>query len=324
MLRTMDMSIAFNNLTSVAVLVFVLGFIGAIFKSDLRIPDSIYQLISIYLLLGIGLKGGQALKGVSFTEVIKPSLTTLVVGLIVPFLAYYFLQTIKSLTVSQRGAMAAHYGSTSLVTFSAAVLYLENNSIFFEGYSTALLTIMEVPGLVVGIYLASRKYKANVSWGKTFQEILLGKTVLLLVGGLLVGLLTTNTGFDKVSPFFIDLLNGFLVLFLLQLGYLAGSQIGEVKKSGYGLIVFSILFPILAGFIGAVGGYLSGMSYGGTALLAVLAGSASYIAAPAAVSIALPKEKLGLALTCSIGITFPFNLILGIPIYLAMANFLVN
>jgi len=320
----MDLSIAINNLTSVAVLVFILGFIGARFKSDLRIPESIYQLISIYLLLGIGLKGGHALKDVSFQEIIKPSLATLLVGSLIPFLAFYVLKTIKYLSVSQRGALAAHYGSTSLVTFSAAVLYLENNSIFFEGYSTALLTIMEVPGLVVGIYLSSQKYKANISWGKTFQEILLGKTVLLLVGGLFVGFLATDSGYQKVSPFFVDLLNGFLVLFLLQLGYLAGNQLNEVFKAGFGLVLFAIIFPIFAGLIGAIAGFLAGMSYGGTALLAVLAASASYIAAPAAVSIALPKEKLGLALTCSIGITFPFNLVFGIPIYLAMANFLIN
>jgi hypothetical protein len=320
----MDLSIAINNLTSVAVLVFILGFIGARFKSDLRIPESIYQLISIYLLLGIGLKGGHALKDVSFQEIIKPSLATLIVGSLIPFLVFYVLKTIKYLSVSQRGALAAHYGSTSLVTFSAAVLYLENNSIFFEGYSTALLTIMEVPGLVVGIYLASKKYKKNISWGKTFQEILLGKTVLLLVGGLFVGFLATDNGYQKVSPFFVDLLNGFLVLFLLQLGYIAGNQLNEVFKAGYGLVLFAIIFPIFAGLIGAFAGSLAGMSYGGTALLAVLSASASYIAAPAAVSIALPKEKLGLALTCSIGITFPFNLVFGIPIYLAMADFLVN
>jgi hypothetical protein len=320
----MDLSIAINNLTSVAVLVFILGFIGARFKSDLRIPESIYQLISIYLLLGIGLKGGHALKDVSLQEIIKPSLATLIVGSLIPFLVFYVLKTIKYLSVSQRGALAAHYGSTSLVTFSAAVLYLENNSIFFEGYSTALLTIMEVPGLVVGIYLASKKYKTNISWGKTFQEILLGKTVLLLVGGLFVGFLATDNGYQKVSPFFVDLLNGFLVLFLLQLGYIAGNQLNEVFKAGYGLVLFAIIFPIFAGLIGAFAGSLAGMSYGGTALLAVLSASASYIAAPAAVSIALPKEKLGLALTCSIGITFPFNLVFGIPIYLAMANFLVN
>jgi hypothetical protein len=148
--------------------------------------------------------------------------------------------------------------------------------------------------------------------------------VLLLVGGLFVGFLATDNGYQKVSPFFVDLLNGFLVLFLLQLGYLAGNQLNEVFKAGYGLVLFAIIFPIFAGLIGAIAGSLAGMSYGGTALLAVLSASASYIAAPAAVSIALPKEKLGLALTCSIGITFPFNLVFGIPIYLAMANFLIN
>ncbi|MFZ9790376.1 MAG: sodium-dependent bicarbonate transport family permease, partial [Candidatus Nanopelagicales bacterium] len=292
----MNLSLALTNLTSVAVLVFILGFIGARFKSDLRIPESIYQLISIYLLLGIGLKGGHALKEVSLTEILKPSITTLIIGSIIPFLSFYFLKFVKNLTDIQRGSMAAHYGSTSLVTFSAAVLYLENNKIFFEGYSTALLTIMEVPGLVVGIYLASKKYKSNVSWGKTFQEILLVKTFLLLVGCLIEGFITTEDCFNIVSPVFVDLLNGVLVLFLLQLGFMAGSQINEVKKAGFKLILFSILFPVLAGTIGVIGGYLSGMSLGGTTLLAVLAASASYIAAPAAVSIALPKAKFGLAL----------------------------
>lgn len=320
----MNLTLAISNLTSVAVLVFILGFLGARFKSDLSIPESIYQLISIYLLLGIGLKGGHALKVVSFAEIIKPSLTTLIIGSIIPFLAFYFLKFIKNLSDLQRGSLAAHYGSTSLVTFSAAVLYLENNKIFFEGYSTTLLTIMEVPGLVVGIYLASRNSKSNVSWGKTFQEILLGKTVLLLVGGLVAGFITSDEGFNRVSPVFIDLLNGILVLFLLQLGYMAGSQIKEVKLAGYKLIVFAILFPVLAGFIGALGGYFAGMSVGGTTLLAVLSASASYIAAPAAVSIALPKAKFGFALTCSIGITFPFNLIFGIPLYEAMAKFLIS
>ena len=241
----MNLTLALTNLTSVAVLVFILRFLGARFKSDLTIPESIYQLISIYLLLGIGLKGGHALKEVSITEILKPSITTLIIGSIIPFLAFYFLKFIKNLTDIQRGSMAAHYGSTSLVTFSAAVLYLENNKIFFEGYSTTLLTIMEVPGLVVGIYLASRKYKSNVSWGKTFQEILLGKTVLLLVGGLVAGYITTDDGFNKVSPLFVDLLSGFLVLFLLQLGFMAGSQIKEVKKAGYKLIFFLFYFQYL-------------------------------------------------------------------------------
>ena len=320
----MNLSLALTNLTSVAVLVFILGFIGARFKSDLRIPESIYQLISIYLLLGIGIKGGHALKGVAFAEIIKPSVTTLIIGSLIPFLAFYVLKFVGNLNDIQRGTLAAHYGSTSLVTFSAAVLYLENNKIFYEGFSTTLLTIMEVPGLVVGIYLASRKYSANISWGKTFQEILLGKTVLLLVGGLIAGFITTDEGFNKVSPLFVDLLNGFLVLFLLQLGYMAGSQIKQVKDAGIKLIIFSIIFPIIAGTIGAIGGYLSGLSLGGTTLLAVLSASASYIAAPAAVSIALPKAKFGLALTCSIGITFPFNLIFGIPLYEAIAKFLIS
>jgi hypothetical protein len=284
----MDLSIAINNLTSVAVLVFILGFIGARFKSDLRIPESIYQLISIYLLLGIGLKGGHALKDVSFQEIIKPSLATLLVGSLIPFLAFYILKAIKYLSVSQRGALAAHYGSTSLVTFSAALLYLESNVIEVEGFMTAILTLLEIPGLIVGIYLGSRRKGEKVEWAHTLREVITGKTVLLLVGGLAIGAVTSVSGYLKVSPFFIDLQGGFLVLFLLHLGYQAGSNWNEVKKVGPKMIGFGIIFPIVSGAIGVVVGLAVDLSIGGATGLGVLCASGSYIAAPAAVAIGLP------------------------------------
>jgi len=184
--------------------------------------------------------------------------------------------------------------------------------------------VMEIPGLVVGIFLASRSSSEKVGWAATLKEVLLGKTVLLLVGGLFIGFITSNSGYEKVSPFFVDLLNGFLVLFLLHLGYLAGSNFGEIKKVGPKLAIFGLLFPILGGAIGVGAGTLIGLSVGGATMLGVLSASASYIAAPAAVSVALPKASPTLALTTSIGITFPFNLIIGIPIHLRFAELLGN
>ncbi len=313
-------SVAITNLTSVAVLVFILGFLGALIKSDVRIPEQVYQMISIFLLFGIGLKGGHAIKGTSFTSFALPALATLALGIVIPFVAYQTLKLVRKINDLDRGAIAAHYGSTSLVTFTAALLFLENSGIKVEGFATALLTIMEIPGIVVGIYLGSRHRDKSVQWGKTFTEVITGKTILLLVGGLLIGAITSDAGFMKVAPFFIDLQSGFLALFLLHLGYLAGSNWGEIKKVGAMVGVFALIFPIFAGTLGVVVGDLIGLSIGGATILGVLCASASYIAAPAAVSIGLPEANAPLALMSSIGVTFPFNLLIGIPLYLEIAR----
>ena len=314
--------IAASNLTSVGVLTFAFGFLAARIKSDVRLPDAIYQFLTVYLLFGIGLKGGHSLKSTSFSELFAPSATTILLGILIPFIAFYSLRLIKVLNHIDRGSIAAHYGSTSLVTFSAGILFLESNSIFVEGFAPALLTLLEIPGLIVGIYLASRKSVVKVSWGVTFKEVLLGKTVLLLLAGLVIGFATTAEGYEKVSPFFAQLLSGFLVLFLLHLGYMAGANFHEVIKVGAPLAIFGIVFPILSGAIGVLAGSLIGLSVGGATVLGLLCASASYIAAPAAVSVALPQASPTLALTTSIGITFPFNLIVGIPLYYKFAQLL--
>ena len=313
-------SIAQANLTSVGVLTFIFGFLAARIKSDVRVPDAIYAFLSIYLLFGIGLKGGHSLKTSSVSELATPALTTIACGILIPLLAFLTLKLIKVLNDVDRGSIAAHYGSTSLVTFSAGLLFLESNNVFVEGYAPALLTLLEIPGLIVGIFLASRSLTTKVRWSSTLKEVLLGKTVLLLAGGLAIGLITSNEGYMKVSPFFVDLLNGLLVLFLLHLGYLAGSNFSEIRKVGAPLAAFGIFFPLLSGLIGVTAGSLIGMSVGGATMLGILASSASYIAAPAAVSVALPTASPTLALMSSIGITFPFNLILGIPIYYKIAQ----
>jgi hypothetical protein len=315
-------SIAQANLTSVGVLTFIFGFLAARLKSDVRVPDAIYQFLSIYLLFGIGLKGGHSLKSSSVSDLAVPALTTIACGILIPALAFYILKLIKVLSDVDRGSIAAHYGSTSLVTFSAGLLFLESNNIFVEGFAPALLTLLEIPGLIVGIFLASRSLTSKVSWGATLKEVMLGKTVLLLAGGLVIGLITPEEGYAKVSPFFVELLNGLLVLFLLHLGYLAGSNFAEIRKVGAPLAAFGIFFPLLSGVIGVTAGSLIGLSVGGATMLGILSASASYIAAPAAVTVALPTASPTLALMSSIGITFPFNLIVGIPIYFRIAELL--
>ena len=314
--------LARNNLTSVSVLLFVLGFIASRIKSDVRLPDPIYQFISIFLLFGIGLKGGHAIKDVSLSEILTPSVATLLLGSAIPLIAFSVLGLVRTLNKIDRGAIAAHYGSTSLVTFTAALLFLENSKIAVEGYATALLTIMEIPGIVVGIYLGCRHRSVKANWSETLREVLTGKSVVLLVGGLFIGAFTTSAGYEKVAPFFIDLQGGLLALFLLHLGYLAGSNWNEIKEVGTPMLVFGIIFPIFTGSLGIVTAHLIGMSLGGTVILGVLCASASYIAAPAAVAVALPEAKASLALVSSIAVTFPFNLVIGIPLYLEIARLL--
>jgi hypothetical protein len=314
--------LALSNLVSVGVLAFAFGFIAARVKSDVRVPEQIYQFLSIYLLFGIGLKGGHSLKSVTVEDVLAPALTTVIVGALIPVLAFISLRLIRALSVVDRGSIAAHYGSTSLVTFSAALLFLESNSIFVEGFASALLTLMEIPGLIVGIYLGSRTPGSKVKWSETLKEVLLGKTVLLLFGGLFIGAVSSNEGYEKVSPFFIGLLSGLLVLFLMHLGYLAGFNFSAVRKVGKPLIVFGLIFPLVTGVMGVSLGGAIGLSVGGATILGVLCASASYIAAPAAVGVALPKANATVALMSSIGVTFPFNLIVGIPVYFKVAEFL--
>jgi hypothetical protein len=316
------LSVAVQNLTSAPVLAFALGLLAAAVKTDLRLPEPIYQGISIYLLLGIGIKGGVALSNAEFAEVGMPILGTLLLGVTIPMLAFFILKFMKKLSVIDRGALAAHYGSTSLVTFTAAIIFYESIAISVEGYLTTLLAILEIPGIIVGLMLASRGLRREVSWGESLREILTGRSIFLLAGGLAIGFLTKSTGFARIEDFFVVLFPGVLTLFLLELGIVAGRRLSDLKSAGFGLVIFGIGFPLLAGTLGVLTGHLSGLSLGGAATLGVLSASASYIAAPAAVRLALPEASPGIYLTASLGITFPFNLTLGIPIMLELSRFL--
>lgn len=318
----MTLDLIATNVFSVPVLAFVLGVLAASLRADLRLPDAVYQATSMYLLLAIGLKGGVALRQSRIAEVIAPIGVTIVLGVVIPILAFFILKVLTRLGPINRGALAAHYGSTSLVTFTAALVFLEASQIPFEGYVATLLAILEIPGILVGLLLAGRagSQDSNRSWGESIREVLLGRSVLLLAGGLVIGVLTGPEGYARVEPFFGSLFTGVLALFLLEMGVLAGRRLGAVREAGIGLVVFAILFPIFAGSLGIVGGFVAGMSPGGAMVLGVLCASASYIAAPAAVRLALPEADPGITLTASLGITFPFNLIIGIPLYWLMAE----
>jgi hypothetical protein len=197
---------------------------------------------------------------------------------------------------------------------------LESIDMFVEPFVAALLAIMEIPGIVVGVYLGTRGTTGVSSKRETFKEIFFGKTVFLLIAGLVVGFIAPNASYEKVEPFFVALQPGILALFLLQLGVMVGSRLESLREGGWWLPVFAIVMPVVGGTLGALTGVALGMSAGGATMLAILAASASYIAAPAAVSLAMPNANLSISLSASLGMTFPFNLIVGLPLYLALAT----
>lgn len=313
-----------TSLASVPVLAFVLGVVGALLRADLRLPDAVYQATSIYLLLAIGIKGGVALRESDVLAVAAPAGMTILLGVVIPLLAFGILRFLTRLSTTDRGAMAAHYGSTSLVTFTAALVFLDSLGVSYEGYVTTLLAIMEIPGILVGLLLAGSAARYAGKLGESVREILTGRSILLLAGGLVIGFITGPDGFARVEPFFGAPFTGVLALFLLEMGVLAGRRLGDVKRAGAGLIIFALAFPVLAGALGVLGGTVAGLSPGGAMVLGVLSASASYIAAPAAVRLALPQANPGITLTSSLGITFPFNLIVGIPLYWLMADALAS
>ena len=315
-------SLAAANLTSPPVLAFVLGVLATALRGDLRLPEPVYQLLTVYLLLGIGIKGGVALRTAPAADVVAPVLVTLLLGLVVPLLAFAVLALLTRLGPVDRAALAAHYGSTSLVTFTAAAVFLTSSGVSYEGFVTTLLAVLEVPAIVVGLLLAGRHVRRSAPWSETLREVLTGRSVLLLVGGLALGYVTGPAGYERVEPFFGGIFQGVLTLFLLEMGVVAARRLRDLPLAGPGLVVFAVVFPLAAGFLGVTGGLLSGLSVGGAAMLGVLTASASYIAAPAAVRLALPQANPGYYLTASLGITFPFNLVVGIPLYLAAAQWL--
>lgn len=316
------LELAVLNLTSVPVLAFALGLLAAALRADLRLPDAVYQATSMYLLLAIGIKGGVALREAGITEVWAPVVAALLLGVVIPVVAFAVLRVLTPLGPVDRGAMAAHYGSTSLVTFTAALVFLDVAGVPYEGYVATLLTVLEVPGIIVGLLLAGRQRTSSGSWRASMNEVLTSRSILLLVGGLVMGFATGPAGYARVEPFFGALFTGVLALFLLEMGVLTGRRLPDIRTAGPGLVVFALAFPLVAGTAGIAAGLFAGMSTGGAMVLGVLCASASYIAAPAAVRLALPEANPGITLTSALGLTFPFNLIVGIPVLLAVAEWM--
>lgn len=293
----------------------MLGLLVVAVRSHLQIPAQVYEFLSIFLLLAIGLKGGVALRGAQIDEVLLPAALSVAFGILIPLAVYFVLKALTKLDSINRGALAAHYGSTSLVTFTAGLVFVEQAGLEVEAYLFTLLAIMEVPGIIIGILLAKRAAMRN-AFGPLMHEVFTGKSVVLLVGGIVIGAVAGSAGYQQVEPLFGGLFAGALTLFLLQLGIQAGKSIKDIRSAGFGLLLFAISFPIVVGSVAVASAQAIGMSEGGSVVFGLLCASASYIAAPAAVKLSLPEAQPGLYITTSLGITFPFNLLVGIP-YLA-------
>ena len=307
-----------DNLTSPAVLAFVLGVLAVAIRGDLRLPDQVSSLISVYLLLAIGIKGGTRLRGAGIADIWGPILATLALGVITPVLAYVAARHFGRLNITNAASLAAHYGSVSAVTFTAAEAFNKNSGILDEGFLPALVAILEIPGIVVALVIASRHLGSPMK--TALHEVLTGKSVLLLGGGLVIGGVGSRDAVTAIEPFFVTLFPGFLCLFLLDLGTLAGQRFTYVRRTGFRLVILAIALPILFGILGTIAGTAAGLSAGGAAVLAIMAASASYIAAPATVRAALPEADLGVSLGAAIGVTFPFNLVFGIPLFSEFAQ----
>ncbi len=308
-----SLDLAIENLTSPPVLAFVLGALAVILRSDLRLPDPIHTWISTYLLLAIGLKGGHSLKGSDISSLTKPALLTIAFGIAIPIVIFFVTTKLLRLRPSDAGSIAAHYGSVSVVTFTAAMIFATEANFITEPFMTSLVAILEVPGIVVALVLASMKSE-GVNWRTAVHEVLTGRSVLLLIGGLVIGAVSTANSFSRVEPFFVGMFSGLLTLFLLDMGATVATRFATSGRPPLRMAIFAVISPIVFGIVGILAAHSIGLSIGGSAVFGIMAASASYIAAPAAVRIALPDADSGLSLGLALGVTFPFNLTIGIPL----------
>ncbi|MEM6478524.1 MAG: sodium-dependent bicarbonate transport family permease [Pseudomonadota bacterium] len=316
--------LAIANLLSPIILSFVLGLGAALARSDLSIPEAAAKAMSIYLLFAIGFKGGVA---VAENGIDGQLLGTLAAGFalsaLIPFVAFALLRVLSDLDALNAAAVAGHYGSISIVTFVASSSVIDAAGLAAEGFMVATAAIMEAPAILSALWLASRSgsdSKGGMDAG-LLREILLNGSIVLLVGSFFIGLLTGSDGLDLIASFIVAPFQGVLCLFLLDMGLIAGRGLRETRGAlSAGTIVFGFLMPPIGALFGLGAGLLVGLSTGGIALLMTLSASASYIAVPAAMRVALPEAKPAIYLTLSLGITFPFNLIIGIPLYLGVAS----
>ncbi|WP_305072759.1 sodium-dependent bicarbonate transport family permease [Propionivibrio sp.] len=301
----------------VVVLFFLLGLLAGLARSELKLPTALYDSLSLVLLLAIGLKGGEGLARQSLLPLLPQLAAVIALGIVLTVIAFFVLR--RRFALPDAASMAAHYGSVSVATFAVGVNWLNTRGIDFEPQLPIFLAVMEVPPIIVGIVLA-RGLKSGIDWKKLGHEAFFGKGVVLLLGGMAIGWLAGPDGLAPVKPLFYDLFKGALAIFLLEMGLIVARQAGVLRRQGAFLIVFGIAMPLFSSLLGGACGVLLGLSAGGTMLLTALAASASYIAVPATMRLAVPAANPALSLAAVLGVTFPFNILAGIPFYYWLAE----
>jgi uncharacterized protein len=318
----MDFQILISNLTNPTLLFFVLGIFATFIKSDLEIPESSSKFISLYLLFAIGFKGGQELAHSNFSpEIFYSLIFGVVVASIIPFYTFFILK--RRLSVSDAGAVAATYGSVSAVTFVAAVSFLEANKIVFGGHMVAVMALMESPAIIVGVILMMRydKDSENVGkFGSIVKHSFTNGSVLMILGSLIIGLIADTKQAEGIKPFTTDIFKGFLAIFLLEMGMVTAKRFGAFRKYGWFVTLFALLMPFINGCSVAILSKFITADTGNRFIFAILAASASYIAVPAAMKLAAPKSDPGLYIPMALGVTFPFNITIGMPLFFAIVK----
>ena len=322
------LDLAIQNLMSPMVLFFALGAAAAFTRSDLTVPESVARLLSLYLLMAIGFKGGVevAHSGLT-TNVISALAIGILLSAIMPIIAYALLRRGTELSPIDAVSVAAHYGSISAVTFAAITGVLNQMSIPYEGYMAAVAAAMETPAIFSALAIAKRNgsIKQNSDGKGCLREVALNGSIVMLLGSFLIGSITGTRGMTMLKPFLVEPYAGFLCLFLLDMGILAGRGLLQGWRSlSIPTLVFGLAMPIIGALFAGFVSVILGLSTGGTAVLITLAASASYIAVPAAMRMALPDANPAIALTLALGVTFPFNLTLGIPLYISAASFIAG
>jgi uncharacterized protein len=318
----MPLDVLIQNLVSPITLAFMLGVVATLIRSDLEIPEPVIKIFAIFLLFSIGLQGGQELAGVKFHDIADGLGVTAALVFALPLIAFLIAKFILRFDTPNAAGVAALYGSVSSVTFVVARSYAEGQGTPMEGYVTGLVALMELAILVALFYGRFAMSRANGQKGKLtaiLMETLRGRGLVLLGGGLLIGGLIGETNFKQIAPFFVDLFRGVLVLFLLEMGMTAAKQLREFAKVGPAMAVFGIVVPMMHGALGTGLATWAGLPLGSAFVIGAVAASASYIDAPAAVRATFPAANPGIYLTSSLGITFPFMLIIGVPLVYQMA-----
>jgi len=314
---------AVGNFLSPMVLFFVLGFFAAVVRSDLEFPEVLGKSLALYLMVAIGFKGGVELSARPLTwEIVLALLAAVVLSFLMPVVAFGLLRLATRLKRVDAAAVAAHYGSISVVTFVTAAAYLTDRAISYEGELVAMAALMETPAIITGLLLAGRSSGAAEFTPQIVRKVLASGSILLLLGSFLIGWTTGPSGMEIVAPFFGAPFMGILCLFLLEMGLLAGRRIGAFRTVGLGVALFGIYMPLVGAALGLGVAWMIGFSLGGATLLAVLSASASYIVVPAAMRMAVPEANPAYYITLALAISFPFNIVIGIPLYFTAAQWL--